>query len=85
LELAARNKTVLEINSHPDRLDIDEDTARKAREYGIKIAINSDAHQADDLKLMKYGVVNARRAWLESEDIINSWNKESIIDFFKKS
>jgi DNA polymerase (family 10) len=66
----------LEINSHPDRLDIDAEIAKQAKEYGVKIAINSDAHHKEDLKLIQYGITNARRGWLEPDDVINSWEKD---------
>jgi len=81
IKVAARYKTALEINAHPDRLDIDEDTARMAREYGVKIAINSDAHHRVDLSLMRYGIMNARRGWLESDDVINTWSKERLLAY----
>lgn len=84
LQAAAEHKKVLEINSHPNRLDIDENTARRARELGIKIAINSDAHHRGDLKLMRYGVYNARRAWLTPKDVINTWTIEEILDYFHR-
>ncbi len=84
LEAAADNKIILEINSHPDRLDIDEVIAKKARDYGIKIAINSDAHHKEDLRLVKYGVINARRGWLEAENIVNTWDKEALLDYLNK-
>lgn len=78
LEEAAKNRVILEINSHPDRLDIDADLARRARDYDIKMAINSDAHHKNDLKLIKYGVLNARRGWLEKKDIVNTWTLDEI-------
>lgn len=81
IEAAAHYQTALEINAHPDRLDIDEETARLAREYGVKIAINSDAHHRVDLSLMRYGVMNARRGWLEKEDVINTWSKERLLNY----
>ncbi|MEN6462359.1 MAG: DNA polymerase/3'-5' exonuclease PolX [Syntrophomonas sp.] len=84
LEEAGRNQVALEINSHPDRLDIDEDTARKARDMGVKIAINSDAHDKNDLKLQIYGIINARRGWLEKDDIINTWDKQRLMNFLRK-
>jgi DNA polymerase (family 10) len=78
LEEAAKNRVILEINSHPDRLDIDADLARRARDFDIKIAINSDAHHENDLKLVKYGLLNARRGWLEKKDIINTWTLNEL-------
>jgi len=81
IEAAAQYKTALEINAHPDRLDIDEDTARLAREYGVKMAINSDAHHRVDLSLMRYGVMNARRGWLEPKDVVNTWSKDRLLNY----
>lgn len=81
---ASRNHVALEINSHPDRLDIDEDTARKAHDMGVKIAINSDAHDKKALKLQMYGIINARRGWLEKDDVINTWDKNKLMEFLRK-
>lgn len=84
LEAAQKHRVALEINAHPDRLDIDDKTARQARERGVKIAINSDAHDRQDLKLMRYGIMNARRGWLEKDDVINCWSLEALQDWLKK-
>ncbi|MDD4802370.1 MAG: DNA polymerase/3'-5' exonuclease PolX [Syntrophomonas sp.] len=84
LDEASKNRVILEMNSHPDRLDIDAELARKAREYNIKIAINSDAHHKQDLKLIKYGLMNARRGWLEKKDVVNTWSWEEIKAYIKK-
>ncbi len=84
LEAAARNKTILEMNAHPDRLDIDEETAKIAKDMDIKVAINSDAHSRQDLKLMKYGVKNARRGWLEPNDVVNTWDLADILDYIRR-
>jgi DNA polymerase (family 10) len=84
LEEAARNQVILEINSHPDRLDIDEHTARQAKGRGIKIAINSDGHHPHDLNLLQYGVQNARRGWLEKKDVVNSWELDELLAFLRK-
>jgi len=84
LEAAAEHRTVLEINAHPDRLDVDEETARKAVQMGIKLVINSDAHDKKDLYLVKYGILCARRAWLAREDIINTWDMQQVMEYFRK-
>lgn len=83
LEAAASNRVALEINSHPDRLDIDEETARKAKACGIKIAVNSDAHHISELAVLGYGVFNARRGWLEASDIINTWEIAQLQQWLK--
>jgi len=72
LEAAARTGTALEINAHPSRLDLSDVNARAARKMGVKIAINSDAHDTEQLLTMKYGLNVARRAWLEKKDLINA-------------
>ena len=82
LAAAYEHQKVLEINAHPDRLDIDEDIARKAAQMGIKIAINSDAHDGKGLQLLKYGIMTARRAWLREKDVINTWELDRILDYF---
>lgn len=84
LETAARNKIILEINSHPDRLDIDAQTARQAKDRGIKIAINSDAHHKNDLRLLKYGIFNARRGWLAKSDVVNTWDIEQLMNYLRE-
>jgi DNA polymerase (family 10) len=79
IEACARYNTALEINSHPDRLDIDDNIARKARKYGVKVAINSDAHHKKDLGLMSYGVTTARRGWLGAKDVLNTMSGDELI------
>jgi DNA polymerase (family 10) len=83
IETCAHCHTALEINSHPDRLDIDEQIARKAKEYGVKVAINSDAHHRNELKLMAYGVTTARRGWLEAGDVLNTLSPEELLTWIK--
>ncbi|MDP2911455.1 MAG: DNA polymerase/3'-5' exonuclease PolX [Candidatus Omnitrophota bacterium] len=75
---AARDtNTALEINSFPQRLDLNDINARMAKDSGVKIAINTDAHTAEQMDMMKFGVAVARRAWLEKKDVLNaaSFNK----------
>lgn len=72
IEVAAGTGTALEINSHFWRLDLDDVHARSAREAGVKLAINSDAHAPGDLDLLRYGVATARRGWLEPDNVINT-------------
>jgi len=81
MEAAAKYDTVLEINSSPDRLDINDHYARKAKEYGIKIAVNTDAHEIRRLDEMKYGVGTARRGWLEPGNVINTLTMAELGEF----
>lgn len=79
LKAAARTNTILEINSSPDRLDLDDMMARRAKDMGVKIAINTDAHEKEGLKDMRFGVWNARRAWLEKDDVVNTRPLDTLI------
>ncbi len=79
IDTCACYHTALEINAYPDRLDIDEHIARKAKDYGVKVAINSDAHHRNELKLMAYGVTTARRGWLEAGDVLNTLSPAELL------
>src|SRR3954451_21906167 len=72
IEAAVRTGTMLEINSAPDRRDLDEIHAREAARAGVPILIDSDAHSARNLRLLSYGIDTARRAWLEPKDVANT-------------
>lgn len=82
-EAAAKTGTVLEINSSPDRLDLNDVNVKRAAEMGIKIAINTDAHGTEALSDMMYGVWVARRGWLAAENIINTYSLEQLLEFLK--
>ncbi|MBO8142195.1 MAG: DNA polymerase/3'-5' exonuclease PolX [Firmicutes bacterium] len=71
LEVAARTGTALEINGSPERLDLKDVHARWARDRGVMLCVNTDAHSADGLGNMAFGVTVARRAWLEPRDVLN--------------
>jgi len=72
LEAAARTGTILEINSSPDRRDLNEVHARAAAQADIPIVINSDSHRTGGFDVMRYGVATARRAWLTAADVANT-------------
>ena len=70
---AARERgRILEVNAHPDRLDLDDQGCRMAKEAGVRLAISTDAHRVADLDLMRFGIDQARRGWLEPDDIVNT-------------
>jgi DNA polymerase (family 10) len=69
---AARTGTMLEINSAPDRRDLNDINARAAKEAGVRILINSDAHGTNTLFHTRWGVATARRAWLTKDDVANT-------------
>lgn len=77
LKVAAETGTVIEINAHPARLDLDWLHVKQAKSLGVKFAINPDAHSTDEIALLKYGIDVARRGWLTKDDVINTrpWDK----------
>lgn len=70
--------TVLEINSFPQRLDLNDVHCRMARDLRVRVVINTDAHMVEQLDLMKFGVAVARRGWLEKGDILNTLSFENL-------
>ncbi len=62
----------MELNANPQRLDLDDTACRTAREEGVLISINTDAHSRQDMNNMRFGVGQARRAWLEKKDVLNT-------------
>jgi len=71
---AARTGTMLEINANPKRRDLSDVHARAAVRAGVRIVIDSDAHRAETLQNMRWGVATARRAWLSKHDVANTWS-----------
>jgi DNA polymerase (family 10) len=72
IQAAAKHGTMIEINAHPQRLDIDWVHCKRAKALGVKLVINPDAHSTDDIALYRYGVDVARRGWLEKKDVFNT-------------
>ena len=72
LRAAKERGCCIELNAHPTRLDIDDHFCRLAKDIGVKISIGTDAHSADGLDAMRYGVGQARRGWLEPKDVLNT-------------
>jgi DNA polymerase (family 10) len=69
---ARRRGIALELNAHPDRLDLTDVHCRMAKDEGVLVAISSDAHSTDGLDVLRYGVGQARRGWLEKKDVLNA-------------
>ncbi len=84
LEIAKKTGTILEINSCPDRLDLDDQNIKKAIRAGVKLVINTDAHERSQMRYMELGIAQARRGWAEKKDIINCWPLEKLLKAFKK-
>jgi DNA polymerase (family 10) len=83
IDAAAEHGTCIEVNAHPSRLDLDWRYLRRARDKGIKIPINPDAHVADGLDVIPYGVGIARKGWLRAEDVLNTLSAEDMVKWFK--
>ncbi len=81
---AAEHDVALEINAFPNRLDLSDVNARKARDAGCKLTINTDAHNVAHLEFMQYGVYTARRGWIEAKDVINTWSLRKFKSWVKK-
>jgi DNA polymerase (family 10) len=69
---------VLEINAQPSRLDLSPELIRRANSFGCKFAVNTDAHSVKQLSFMKYGLGTARRGWLESKDVVNTYSLSKL-------
>ncbi|MCI3271362.1 DNA polymerase/3'-5' exonuclease PolX [Streptomyces cylindrosporus] len=81
----ARTGTALEVNAHPDRLDLRDEDILRARRHGVRFAVNSDAHAVPHLANMRYGIATARRGWLTAEDVINTWPERRLRAFLRKT
>lgn len=84
LEACARTGTALEISASPSRLDLSDRHARQAREAGVKLVINTDAHSVRELELLPYGVGQARRGWVEPEDVVNAMDLPDLLDWLAR-
>jgi DNA polymerase (family X) len=83
-EAAARTGTMIEINGNPNRRDLSEHHARLARDAGVTIVLNTDAHGVDTLNNISYAVATARRAWLGPQDIANTRSWEDFKQLIKR-
>jgi DNA polymerase (family 10) len=84
LNAAKERGCFMELNAQPDRLDLTDIYCKTAKEMGIKIAISTDAHRVDDLNRMRFGVGQARRGWLEADDVLNTRSAEDLIKLLKR-
>ncbi len=74
----------MEINAQPERLDLNDVHAKMAKEYGVKMAIDTDSHNIFSLHYMEYGINQARRGWCEKEDIINTRSLKELKKLLKR-
>jgi len=69
---AAKHKVAMELNAYPDRLDLNDVHLRQAKQHGVKIVINTDSHHTSHMEKIRYGILQARRAWLTKDDVLNT-------------
>jgi DNA polymerase (family 10) len=82
-EWCAEYHTILEINASPQRMDLPDFLVQRAKEYGVVFAVNSDAHDAESLPLIAYGIDTARRGWCTKQDIVNTWDWDKLVDYLR--
>jgi DNA polymerase (family X) len=85
IELAHETNTALELNANPHRLDLASHHLKKAQEQGVKLVINTDAHNLDMLEDMKVGVATAVKGWIRKESVINTYPLEELRAFLKRN
>ncbi len=78
---AKKSGIALEINANPHRLDLEASLARRAVEMGILLCIDTDAHAIDQMDLLRYGIMTARRGWVEAASVINTWSLEKFLEW----
>ena len=83
IDEAAKANVAIELNAHPFRLDIDWRWCKLAKDKGVRIAINPDAHDAEGLRDTSFGIGIARKGWLEPGDILNTLDAEGMRAFLK--
>jgi len=84
LKAAAESGVALEMSAHPSRLDLDDIYARRAAELGIPLSLNTDAHSPADMDLVHFGLAQARRGWVEPEQVINTWQPERLLKWLRE-
>lgn len=84
IKTAAERKCLLELNAKPNRLDLNDRHCKLAKERGAKIVLGTEAETAEQLDYMTFGVYQARRGWLEKEDVVNTWPLTKLKTFLKR-
>ncbi len=83
LKAAAKHKVAMELNAYPDRLDLCDRHLRLAKQYGVKIVINTDSHHTSHMDKIRFGILQARRAWLTKVDVLNTLPVEEFAKAMK--
>jgi DNA polymerase (family 10) len=83
MKAAAQKKVAMELNAYPDRLDLCDRHLRLAKQHGVKIVINTDSHHTSHMEKIRFGILQARRAWLTKEDVLNTLPVEKFAQAMK--
>ena len=83
LTAAAKHKVAMELNAYPDRLDLSDANLRQAKQHAVKVVINTDAHHTSHMDKIGFGVLQARRAWLTKDDVLNTLPKDKFAKAMK--
>ena len=83
LRAARETNTVFEVSAWPERLDLNDQNIKRAKDARVKMVINTDAHHKNQLVLMRFGVAQARRGWAEKQDVINCHPLQKMLNFLK--
>lgn len=84
MKAAKAKNCYLEINAHPDRIDLNDSNILMAKQMGLKLVISTDAHSIQHFNYMKYGIAQARRGWLEKDDILNTFPLNNLMKMIKR-
>jgi DNA polymerase (family 10) len=84
LHAAKELDVAVELNSSPNRLDLSDVHVYRAKQLGVKVAVNTDAHTVRELATMRYGIEQARRGWLEPEDVLNAMPLDAFMRWLKR-
>jgi len=83
LKAAAKHRVAMELNSYPERLDLSDVNLRIAKQHGVKIVINTDSHHTSHMEKLRYGITQARRAWLTRDDVLNTLPLQKFAEAMK--
>jgi DNA polymerase (family 10) len=85
LRTAGETGTIMEINAYPDRLDLSDAHLRLARRFGVRFALGTDAHRAEQMRFMPYGVAQARRGWVTADELLNAQPLDTVRAWLKRN
>jgi len=85
MKAAQRNGCILEVNAHPERLDLHDVHCKMAKDMSVKVAVSTDTHRVGDLDYMRFGVGQARRGWLEADDVVNTRSVKELRKLLRKN